>query len=345
MNEPNTLNPQTMEEAPATDEQMLDEAEAEDAQKEAEAEAKKKAEEEAKLKAASQKKDEADDPFAGKPDPRFVHLHDHSDYSLLDGCAKISKYVAKAKSVGMRALALTDHGNMFGAIEFYNACKKEGINPLVGCEFYVNPDGHTKKPNTAQGEKDTTHRYHLILIAMDEEGYKNLMLLNSAAWTEGYYRKPRIDDELLVKHNKGLICLSACLAGEILQNLLDNRYEHAKERALWFKSIFGDRYYIELQDHGLPEQKKTNPLLVKLAHECDIPLVATNDIHYIEQEDAQAQEVLLCIGTGSKLSDPDHFKFPSKEFYFKTPDEMKALFSWCPEAIENTAKVAERCHL
>ena len=171
------------------------------------------------------------------------------------------------------------------------------------------------------------------------------MELNSIAWVEGQYYRPRIDDKLIQEHSEGVICLSACLAGEILQNLLDNRYEEARRRVLWFKSVFGDRYYLELQDHGLEEQKRTNPLLVRLAHECGVPLVCTNDIHYIEQADAQAQEVLLCIGTGSKLKEEGHFRFPCQEFYFKTPQQMKELFSWCPEAIENTRKVAERCNL
>ncbi len=275
----------------------------------------------------------------------FVHLHNHTDYSLLDGAAKIKSYVKKAQECGMSALAITDHGNMFGAIDFYQACQGAGIKPIIGCEFYVNPADHTYRPNKALGEIDKGHRYHLILLAMDDKGYHNLMELNSVAWTEGQYYKPRIDDKLIKEHNEGLICLSACLAGEIIQNLLSDRYEVAKERVLWFKSVFGDRYYIELQDHGLEDQKRTNPLLVKLARECDVKLVCTNDIHYIEADDADAQEVLLCIGTGSKLSDPDHFRFPCKDFYFKTPEQMRELFSWCPEAVENTVEVASRCNL
>jgi len=278
------------------------------------------------------------------PDPGFVHLHNHSDYSLLDGAARIKDYVAKAKSLGMRSLALTDHGNMFGALRFYDACREAGINPIIGCEYYCNPDDHTYIPPAGEHNKD--HRYHLILLAMNEKGYHNLMELNSAAWTEGFYYKPRIDDKLLESHNEGLICLSACLAGEILQDLLNDQYEEAKKRALWFNSVFDDgRYYLEMQDHGLPEQKKTNPMLMKLHEETGIPLVCTNDIHYIEQDDAEAQDVLLCIGTGSKYEEQNRMRFPCQEFYFKTPDEMKKLFSWCPEAIANTKKIAGRCHI
>jgi DNA polymerase-3 subunit alpha len=261
----------------------------------------------------------------------------------LDGAAKISSYVKKAKENGMTSLALTDHGNMYGALRFYDACKKEDINPIVGCEFYCNPAGHTERPRLG---KDDTHRYHLILLAMNEKGYHNLMELNSISWTEGYYYKPRIDDELLKEHNEGLICLSACLGGEILQLLLAGDYDRAKERALWFSSVFDDgRYFLELQDHGLEEQKRTNPLLVQISKETGIPVVATNDIHYIDKEDWEAQDVLLCIGTNSKVSEDNRMKFPSKEFYFKTPQQMEELFSWCPEAIANTAKIAERCHI
>jgi len=274
----------------------------------------------------------------------FVHLHNHSDFSLLDGAAKISSYVEKAKSYGMTSLALTDHGNMFGSLRFYKACKEAGINPIIGCEFYCNPSDHTYIPPAGEHTKD--HRYHLILLAMNEKGYHNLMELNSIAWTEGFYYKPRIDDKLLAEHNEGLICLSACLAGEILQDLLNGQYDEAKARALWFKSVFDDgRFYLEMQDHNLPEQKQTNPLLVKIHEETGIPLVCTNDIHYIEKDDAEAQDILLCIGTNSKRDDPSRLRFPTAEFYFKSPDEMKHLFAWCPEAIANTEKIASRCNI
>jgi DNA polymerase-3 subunit alpha len=275
--------------------------------------------------------------------PEFVHLHNHTDYSLLDGAAPIKKYIAKAKELGMTSLAITDHGNMFGALRFYDACKENDINPIVGCEFYTNPKGHTEKPKLGI---DNTHRYHLILLATDETGYKNLMKLDSIAYTEGYYYKPRIDDAMLEKYNEGLICLSACLGGEILQLLLKDKYEEAKERALWYSKTFDNgRYYLELQDHGLPEQKKTNPLLAKISKETGIPLVATNDIHYIEKSDAEAQDVLLCIGTASKVSDEKRMRFPCPEFYFKTQDEMADIFIDYPEAIANTVEIANKCHL
>ncbi|MBK5200705.1 MAG: DNA polymerase III subunit alpha [Spirochaetaceae bacterium] len=273
----------------------------------------------------------------------FVHLHNHSDYSLLDGAAPIARYIEKAKEVGMKSLALTDHGNMFGSLRFYYACKENDINPIVGCEFYTNPKGHTEKPKLGI---DNSHRYHLILLAMNEVGYHNLMKLNSIAFTEGYYYKPRIDDELLQKYNEGIICLSACLGGEILQLLLKDKYEEAKKRALWYNSVFdNDRYYLEIQNHGLEDQKKTNPLLARLSKETGIPLICTNDIHYIEKSDAEAQDILLCIGTASKVQDVKRMRFPCPEFYFKTQEEMEELFIDYPEAVKNTEKVANMCNL
>lgn len=271
----------------------------------------------------------------------FVHLHNHTDYSLLDGAAPIAKYVEKAKAEGMKALAITDHGNMYGALRFYKACKAAGIKPIIGCEFYVNPRDRKDQRPASEGNR----YYHLVLLAMNDRGYHHLMELNTIAFTEGYYYKPRIDDEVLKSHSEDLICLSACLAGEILQLLMNDQYEMAKQRALWFKDIFGDRYYLEMQDHGLPEQKKTNPMLYKLAKELDIPLVCTNDIHYINRSDANAQDVLLCIGTGSKKQDEKRMRFPNDQFYFKTEAEMAELFSWCPEALENTVKLAERVNI
>ncbi|MFA6732612.1 MAG: DNA polymerase III subunit alpha, partial [Sphaerochaeta sp.] len=273
----------------------------------------------------------------------FVHLHNHTDFSLLDGAAPIKRYMEKAKNLGMTSLAITDHGNMFGSLRFYNAAKDAGINPIIGCEFYCNPTGHTERP--APGGKKP-NQYHLILLAMNEQGYHNLMELNSISYTEGFYFKPRIDDELLKQYNEGLICLSACLGGEILQHLLNNQYELAKERALWFSSVFDDgRYFLELQDHNLAEQKRTNPLLKQLSDETGIPLVCTNDIHYIDKSDANAQDLLLCVGTNSKKNDPDRMRFPNQEFYMKTQQEMHDLFSWCPEALENTVRIAQRCNL
>ncbi len=274
----------------------------------------------------------------------FVHLHNHTDFSLLDGAAPINRYIEKAKKYNMKSLAITDHGNLFGAIRFYKACKAENINPIIGCEVYTNPKGHTLKKKL--GAEDDTKRYHLILLAMNETGYKNLIKLVSIGYTEGFYKKPRVDDALLEQYNEGLICLSACLGGEILQHLKHDNYDEAKNRALWYNSVFNDgRYYLELQDHNLEEQKRTNPLLAQISKETGIPLVCTNDIHYIEDTDWEAQDVLLCIGTGAKLSDEKRMRFDGREFYFKSPDQMVEIFKDYPEAIENTVKIAERCNL
>lgn len=272
----------------------------------------------------------------------FVHLHNHTDYSLLDGAAPIYRYVAKAKELNMDSLAITDHGNMFGALKFYEACKKGGINPIIGCEFYVNPESHTTRSTTDSGSR----YYHLVLLAMNEQGYKNLMRLNSISYIDGYYYRPRISDELLVKYSEGLICLSACLAGEVPSLLLQGDYQKAKERALYYSSIFDDeRFYLELQDHNLEEQKNVNPLIVQLARETNIPLVATNDIHYIEKSDANAQDIVLCIGTNKKKADKDRLRFESDQFYMKSSEEMAQLFSWIPEAISNSVKIAQRCNV
>ncbi len=268
----------------------------------------------------------------------FVHLHNHSDFSLLDGAASIPKYIAKAKECGMTSLALTDHGNMYGAVTFYEACKSNGINPIVGCEFYMYPpDRREKNPENKY--------YHLILLAMNDHGYHNLMELNSIAWKEGYYFKPRIDNESLKAHSEDLICLSACLAGELPRLICSGKLQEARERAKWFKDVFGDRYYLELQDHGIPDERKADEELVKISRELDIPVVCTNDIHYINKDDSNAHDTLLCIGTGSKKTDQNRLRYKEGEFYFRTPEEMAELFSWIPEAVENTGKVAERCNL
>ena len=271
----------------------------------------------------------------------FVHLHNHTDFSLLDSAASIPKYIAKAKECGMTSLAITDHGNMFGAVTFYKACKAAGINPIIGCEMYINPKDRRERTPSSEGNR----YYHLILLAMSDKGYHNLIEMNSIAYKEGFYYKPRIDDETLAAHSEDIICLSACLAGEIPQLILHNNKDKARERIQWFKSIFGDRYYLELQDHGIDEQKIVNPVLVQLARECDVPLVCTNDIHYIEKEDWNAHDTLLCIGTASKKTDKNRLRYKEGEFYFRTPEEMEKLFSWCPEAIENTGKIAERCNI
>ncbi len=290
----------------------------------------------------------------GTPVANFVHLHVHSDYSLLDSCAKIDDLVAKAKKLNMPALALTDHGNMFGALNFEKLCHVNGINPIVGEEFYVAYGSHTEKndvPYSKSGEEGGRHAhyFHLILLCENQTGYKNMSWLSSIAFTEGlYYGKPRIDFELLEKYHEGLICCSACIAGELPQLLLAGKDDEAKELALKYKNLFGpDHYYIELQDHGIPEQKFVNEKLIKMAHELDIPLVVTNDIHYVEKDDAIAQDALRCIGFKRLLDEP-HQKMGVEgrdEFYFKTEEEMRALFPELPEAYENTIKIANMCNL
>ena len=269
----------------------------------------------------------------------FIHLHNHSEYSLLDGTAKIKDLVQQAKEEDMSAVALTDHGVLFGAIKFYQEAQKEGVKPIIGCELYVAEDHQ---------QKDARHKenYHLVLLAENQQGYRNLLKLVSKAYLDGFYYKPRVDKELLAEYSQGLIALSSCLAGKI-ESLIQNRqFELAKEEVEDYRAIFGeDNFFLELQDHNLSEEKEVNNELVRLARECDLPLVATNDVHYLKQDDAQAHDVLLCIQTGKKVSDDDRMEFPNDQFYFKSQEEMKELFSDYPEAIENTAKIAKRCNL
>lgn len=270
----------------------------------------------------------------------FVHLHIHSEYSLLDGANRIKDLPVRAKELGMDAMAITDHGSMFGAIDFYKACKANGIKPIIGCEVYVAPrTRHDKDPNLDS-------RYsHLILLAKNNEGYKNLAKLVSIGYTEGFYYKPRIDHEVLEQYHEGLVCCSACLAGEVNQAILANDMEKAKEVALWFKNIFGEDYYLEIQNNGIKEQVLANQKLIQLSRELDIPLVATNDAHYLKREDAYNHEVLLCIQTGKRMSDEDRMKFDTDELYVKSPEEMSEFFSNVPDAIENTVKIAEKCNV
>lgn len=290
----------------------------------------------------------------GIPPSNFVHLHVHSDYSLLDSCAKIEDLVIKAKKLNMPALALTDHGNMFGVLNFEHLCHANGINPIVGEEFYVAYGSHLERndvPYSRKGEDGDrkAHYFHLILLCENEIGYKNMCWLSSIAYTEGlYYGKPRIDFELLEKYHEGLICCSACIAGEIPQLLLAGKDEEAKEVALKYKNLFGpDHYYLEIQDHGLEDQKIVNKKLIELAHELDIPLVATNDVHYIEKEDYIAQDVLRCIGFKKLFNEPHQTMGGNgnDNWYFKTEQEMRNLFPDCPEAIDNTVKIANMCNL
>ena len=270
----------------------------------------------------------------------FVHLHIHSEFSLLDGANRIKDIPARAKELGMDAIALTDHGVMYGAIDFYKACKKEGIKPIIGCEVYVAPRSRfDKEPNI-----DNKY-FHLILLAKNNQGYKNLSKLVSLGFVDGYYYKPRIDLEILEKYHEGLICLSACLAGAVNQALLNGNNEKAEEVALWHKRVFGEDYYIEIQNNGIKEQVLANQKLIMLARKLDIPIVATNDAHYLKREDAYNHEVLLCIQTGKRMSDIDRMRFDTDELYIKSPEEMSEYFKAFPDSIENTVKIAEKCNV
>ena len=270
----------------------------------------------------------------------FVHLHVHSEFSLLDGANRIKDLPARAKELGMDSIALTDHGVMFGVVDFYKECKKQGIKPIIGCEVYVAPRTRfDKEPNI------DNHYYHLILLAKNETGYKNLTHLVSMGFTEGFYYKPRIDYEILEKYHEGLVCLSACLAGNVNREILNNNIEKAEEVALWHKNLFGEDYYLEIQPNGLPEQVLANQKLIEMSKKLDIPLVATNDSHYLKKEDAYNHEVLLCIQTGKKMTDEDRMRMGTDEFYVKSPEEMAEYFKNVPEAIENTVKIAEKCNL
>ena len=269
----------------------------------------------------------------------FVHLHVHSEYSLLDGMSRIKELPVRAKELGMNAIALTDHGVMYGAVEFYKECKKNDVKPIIGCEVYVALRSRFEK----EAGRDNGYN-HLILLAKNKIGYQNLSKLVSLSFVEGYYYKPRIDLEILEKYSEGLICLSACLAGSLSQAILQNDMEKAEEIALWHKKVFKDDYYIEIQHNGLRKQIMVNQKLIELARKLDIPLVATNDAHYLKKEDSYFHEVLLCIQTGKKMSDEDRMRFETEEFYIKSPEEMAEYFSEFPDAIENTVKIAEKCN-
>ena len=272
----------------------------------------------------------------------FAHLHVHTEYSLLDGSNKIKEYVARVKELGMTAAAITDHGAMFGVIEFYRAARAEGIHPVLGCEVYVAPGSRYEKESSSGEDR----YYHLVLLAENQTGYQNLMKLVSKGYVEGFYYKPRVDKEILQEYHEGLIALSACLAGEVQHLLIKDNYEGAKKKALEYREIFGEgNYYLELQDHGIPEQKKVNEMLVKMSRELSLPLVATNDVHYTYREDEKPHDILLCLQTGKKLADEDRMRYVGGQYYVKSEEEMRELFSYAPEALENTQSIAERCQV
>ncbi len=268
----------------------------------------------------------------------FTHLHVHSEYSLLDGMSRIKELPKRAKELGQTAIALTDHGVMYGAVDFYKACKEEGIKPIIGCEVYTTKNRLDK--TGGRGENETNH---LLLLCKDQTGYDNLIQIVSNGFVDGFYYRPRVDMDILKKYKGGIIALSACLAGEIPKNLLAGNFDKAQKIVEEYKGIF-DEFYIEIQDHGIEEQKKVNPLLVKLAKETNTPLVATNDVHYIKSDDAKYQDVLLCIQTGKTLDDENRMRFETEEFFLKSEKEMRELFSYAPEAIDNTNLIAEKCN-
>ena len=269
----------------------------------------------------------------------FVHLHVHSEYSLLDGACRLRQLVLRVKEMGMKAVAVTDHGNVFAAVEFYNECKREGIKPIIGCEVYVAPRTRFDR----QGGQDSP--YHLILLCKNENGYKNLCKLVSLSYTEGFYSKPRVDYELLSRYCDGLVCLSGCLAGEVSRRLSEGDYQSAKDTVLRYKAIFGEDYYIEVQNHKFSDETDILPYLYKLAGETGVRLVATNDAHYISAEDAPAQKILMCISTNTTVDDPDGMSFPTNEFYLKSYYEMKELFPGREDALDATVEIADKCSL
>ena len=272
----------------------------------------------------------------------FTHLHVHTEYSLLDGSNKIKEYVARVKELGMNSAAITDHGVMFGVIDFYKEARAQGINPILGCEVYVAPNSRFDR----EASHGDDRYYHLVLLAENNQGYQNLMKIVSKGFVEGYYYKPRVDLDLLEQYHEGIIALSACLAGEVQRYLVRNLYDEAKKAALRYEEIFGKgNFFLELQDHGITEQKMVNPQLLRLSQELGIELVATNDVHYTYAEDAEAHDILLCIQTGKKLSDENRMRYEGGQYYVKSEDEMKQLFPYALQAIENTQKIANRCHV
>ena len=271
-------------------------------------------------------------------DKQFTHLHVHTEYSLLDGACRIDRLFDRVKELGQTAIAITDHGAMYGCVDFYKAAKKAGIKPIIGCEVYVANRTRFDKVSRVDGS------HHLVLLCKNAQGYKNLIKMVSAGFIEGFYSKPRIDRELLEQYHEGLVCLSACLAGEVPQALLSGDYDRSRSIAEYYNNLFGPgNYFIEIQDHGLAEQQQILPQLIRLSRETGIPLVATNDAHYLRKEDARMQSILICIQTGKTIKDPDKMEFETDEFYLKSTEEMYDLFAIAPEACENTNRIAEMC--
>ena len=272
----------------------------------------------------------------------FAHLHVHTEYSLLDGSNKIKEYVARVKALGMDSAAITDHGVMYGVIDFYRAAREAGIKPILGCEVYVAPNSRFDKELTGGEDR----YYHLVLLAENNVGYANLTKIVSRGFTEGYYYKPRVDMEVLNRYHEGIIALSACLAGEVQRYIMKGLLDEAKKAARKYENCFGKgNFFLELQDHGLPEQKQVNTILLQMSRELDIPLVATNDVHYTYAEDADPHDILLCLQTGKKLADEDRMRYEGGQYYVKSEEEMKGLFPYAWEAVENTQRIADRCHV
>ena len=272
----------------------------------------------------------------------FTHLHVHTEYSLLDGSNKITEYVKRVKELGMDSAAITDHGVMYGVIDFYKACKAEGIKPILGCEIYVAPNSRFDKELTGGEDR----YYHLVLLAENNTGYDNLMRIVSRGFTEGYYYKPRVDMEILKEFHEGIIALSACLAGEVQRYIQKGLVEEAKKSALKYRDCFGEgNFFLEMQDHGLPEQRMVNTTLMQMSKELGIPLVVTNDVHYTYAEDVKPHDILLCIQTGKKLADEDRMRYEGGQYFVKSEEEMKGLFPYAWEAVENTQRIADRCNV
>ncbi len=272
---------------------------------------------------------------------KFVHLHVHTEYSLLDGASRIDKLIDRVKELGMNSIAITDHGAMFGIVDFYKNAVKKGVKPILGCEVYISKGKYTEKDPSRD-----KNQYHLVLLAENNKGYSNLLKIVSEGYVNGFYYKPRVDHTILRKYSEGIIALSACLGGEVQNYLLNNNYDKAKEISLRYNDIFGqDNFYLELQDHGIREQKMVNQQLIRLSKENNLPIVITNDVHYINKDDARVHDILLCIQTGKTVDEDDRMKFPTSEFYLKSPEEIEELFPNIPEAMNNTVKISERCNV